>query len=287
MPGMAIAGGKQSVRGSFGTGLLAAFVATPCTGPFMALALGAALVLRPIEGFAIFTALGVGLALPFLLLGFIPAWRRKLPRPGPWMERFRRWMAIPMGLTVLALVWLLTRIADTFWLVMLGIVAALVLALLASLGQRQAKGLGGGKLFFAAIVALSIFALSIFPEPEPREVQAESSIHAPISFSESALAEARASGRPVFVWFTADWCVTCKVNESVAIEREETLAAFEAADVITMRGDRTLGDEEIANFLSSQGAAGVPLYLWYAPGEDARQLPQVLTPAMLQELAAE
>ncbi|MBY6129286.1 thioredoxin family protein [Qipengyuania aquimaris] len=287
VPGMAIAGGKQSVRGSFGTGLLAAFVATPCTGPFMALALGAALVLRPIEGFAIFTALGVGLALPFLLLGFIPAWRRKLPKPGPWMERFRRWMAIPMGLTVLALVWLLTRIADTFWLVMLGAVATLLLALLASLGQRQAKGLGGGKFFFAAIVALSIFALSIFPEPEPREVQAESSIHAPIAFSESALAEARASGRPVFVWFTADWCVTCKVNESVAIEREETLAAFEAADVITMRGDWTLGNEEIANFLSAQGAAGVPLYLWYAPGEDARQLPQVLTPAMLQELAAE
>ena len=287
VPGMAIAGGKPSPRGSFATGLLAAFVATPCTGPFMAIALGAALVLSPVEGLAIFTALGIGLALPFLLIGFIPAWRRRLPKPGPWMERFRRWMAIPMGLTVLALAWLLWRIADPFWLAMNGIATALLLALLASLGQRQAKGYGGEKLFFAGIVALSIFALSLFPAPETRQPEAETSIHAPLTFSEAALAEARTSGRPVFVWFTADWCVTCKVNESVAIEREETREAFQAAGVITMRGDWTLGDEEIAGFLAQQGAAGVPLYLWYAPGEDARQLPQVLTPTMLQELATE
>ena len=284
VPGMAISGGKPSMRGSFGTGLLAAFVATPCTGPFMALALGAALVLRPIEGFAIFAALGVGLALPFLLIGFIPAWRRRLPRPGPWMERFRRWMAVPMGLTVLALAWLLWRVADDFWLVMLAAVTIVLLMVLASLGQRQRRGQGGEKIVLAGIVALSIFALSTFPEPEPR-AQTESSLLSPQPFSETALAEARASGQPVFVWFTADWCVTCKVNESVAIEREETRKAFEKAGVVTLRGDWTRRDEEIAAFLASQGAAGVPLYLWYPAGGEAQQLPQVLTPESLPALA--
>ncbi|MBX7527394.1 protein-disulfide reductase DsbD family protein [Qipengyuania vesicularis] len=286
VPGMAIAGGRASMRGSFGTGLLAAFVATPCTGPFMALALGAALVLRPIEGFAIFTALGVGLALPFLLLGFIPAWRRKLPKPGAWMERFRRWMAVPMGLTVLALAWLLWRIADDFWLVMLGVVTLVLLALLASLGRRQAREQGGDRLFFASVVALVIFALSIVPAPQPRALEAAESVLDPGVFSEAALAEARTSGKPVFVWFTADWCLTCKVNEQVAIEREETRKAFEEAGVMTLRGDWTLRDEEIAGFLAQQGAAGVPLYLWYPPGGDARQLPQVLTPDLLVDLAA-
>ncbi|MCA0978043.1 thioredoxin family protein [Qipengyuania flava] len=286
VPGMAIAGGRASMRGSFGTGLLAAFVATPCTGPFMALALGAALVLRPIEGFAIFTALGAGLALPFLLLGFIPAWRRKLPRPGPWMERFRRWMALPMALTVLALAWLLWRIADDLWLILLAVLTVILLALLASLGQRQGRGLGGGKIFFAGIVALAIFAISSFPEPQPR-ASTEDSLLAPRPFSEAALAEARTSGRPVFVWFTADWCVTCKVNESVAIEREQTRRAFEEASVVTLRGDWTRRDEEIASFLAQQGAAGVPLYLWYSPGAEAEQLPQVLTPDLLADRARE
>nr|WP_247713588.1 thioredoxin family protein [Qipengyuania sphaerica] len=284
VPGMAIAGGRPSMRGSFGTGLLAAFVATPCTGPFMALALGAALVLRPIEGFAIFTALGVGLALPFLLIGFIPSWRRRLPKPGAWMERFRRWMAVPMGLTVLALAWLIWRIADDLWLVMLGAVSLVLLALLASLGQRQKRGRGGGKLFFAGIVSLAIFALSIVPPPEPRTL-AQSSMLEPQDFSETALAEARASGRPVFVWFTADWCVTCKVNESVAIEREDTRDAFERAGVVSLRGDWTQRDEEIATFLARQGAAGVPLYMWYPADGDGRQLPQVLTPETLPALA--
>ena len=285
IPGVAISGGKATVRGSFGTGLLAAFVATPCTGPFMALALGAALVLSPFEGMAIFTALGIGLALPFLLLGFIPAWRQRLPRPGPWMERFRRWMALPMAMTVLALAWLLWRIGDTAWLAMLGVVSLLLLMALVSFGQRQARGKGPGRLSFASIVALAIIALAVFPEPPPRAGSMESILD-PKPFSQGTLAQARASGRPVFVWFTADWCVTCKVNESVAIEREATREAFEQAGVITLRGDWTRRDEEIAVFLSDRGAAGVPLYLWYPTGSaKPQQLPQVLTPQSLVDLA--
>lgn len=287
--GLAISTGKPSPSGSFGTGLLAAFVATPCTGPFMALALGAALVLRPIEGFAIFTALGLGLALPFLLIGFVPAFRRRLPKPGVWMERFRRWMALPMGLTVLALAWLVWRIGGWTYL---ALAVTLALALVNAL-----MVFSRGTTVPAAIprwtgwVWIGAFAITTFTlierGPEPRDIEQAESVLAPQPFSEAALAEARSSGRPVFVWFTADWCLTCKVNEQVAIEREETRLAFEKAGVIALRGDWTRRDEEIAGFLAEQGAAGVPLYLWYSPEGEMRQLPQVLTPDLLPKLAAQ
>ncbi|MBL4858008.1 MAG: thioredoxin family protein, partial [Erythrobacter sp.] len=287
VPGMALSGRAASPGGSFATGLLAAFVATPCTGPFMALALGAAIVLPPTDGMLIFTMLGIGLALPFLLVGFIPAFRRRLPSPGPWMERFRRWMALPMGLTALALAWLVWRIGGTQYLLIAGMFVALLLVLLYLAGRMQRDAGSRWRAVMAGTLVLSIAGLALLPEPSATARTESESLLNPLPFSERALAEARASGQPVFVWFTADWCVTCKVNESVAIEREETREAFEKAGVIALRGDWTRRDEEIAVFLSKQGAAGVPLYLWYPPGGEARQLPQVLTPDLLAELAAE
>ncbi|WP_309148075.1 protein-disulfide reductase DsbD family protein [Qipengyuania flava] len=283
VPGMAISGGAPSRGGSFSTGLLAAFVATPCTGPFMAAALGAALVIRPIHGLLVFVALGIGLALPFLLIGFVPALRRRLPKPGAWMETFRRWMALPMGLTALALAWLVWRIGGGEYLAMVLGLGVLALAGLALTGVFQRKG-GGALTILAALVAVLGLATALLPRPEAPTASAESLLD-PIDYSEAALAEARATGRPVFVWFTADWCVTCKVNESVAIEREATRAAFEEVGVISLRGDWTQPDEEISRMLTRQGAAGVPLYLWYAPGGEAEQLPQVLTPDLLVEKA--
>ena len=116
-------------------------------------------------------------------------------------------------------------------------------------------------------------------------MQSDESLLAAVPFSETALAEARAANKPVFVWFTADWCLTCKVNESVAIEREATREAFEKAGVVALRGDWTRRDPAITRFLTAHGAAGVPLYLWYAPGKEPQVLPQVLTPDTLTELA--
>jgi len=287
VPGMALSGRAASPGGSFATGLLAAFVATPCTGPFMALALGAAIVLPPTEGMLIFTMLGVGLALPFLLVGFIPAFRRRLPKPGAWMERFRRWMALPMGLTALALAWLVWRIGGAQYLLIAGAFVAFLLVLLYLAGRMQRGAASHWRAVMAGTLVLSIAGLVLLPDPSATARTESESLLNPLPFSERALAEARASGQPVFVWFTADWCVTCKVNESVAIEREETREVFEKAGVVTMRGDWTRRDEEIAAFLSEQGAAGVPLYLWYPPGGEARQLPQVLTPDLLAGLAAE
>lgn len=277
-------GGKPA--GAFATGLLAAFAATPCTGPFMAAALGAALLLPAPLALLLFAMLGLGLALPFLLIGFVPALRRMLPKPGAWMERFRRIMAIPMGLTALALVWLTVQLGGRgFALFALVMLLGVVLALFVVGRLQRAR-----KMAWPAfgLVAAPFLIFGAFALPASFEVQLPGnaqSIHQPAAFSRTALAEARASGKPVFVWFTADWCVSCKVNESVAIEREAVREAFDQAGVITMVGDWTVRDEEITGFLTEQGAAGVPLYLWYEPGKEAEQLPQVLTPSLLEERA--
>jgi len=286
LPSMSItrAGGRMS---AFATGLLAAFVATPCTGPFMAAALGAALLLPAEQGLLLFAILGLGLALPFLALGFIPALRRRIPAPGPWMERLRRILAVPMGLTALALVWLAARLGGQgFALVVLVLAAGLVTALIV-VGRLQRAGKMAWPAFGLIAAPFAIFAAFALPASiESRAAGAEESLLEPVNFSEGELASARASGKPVFVWFTADWCLTCKVNESVAIEREATREAFERAGVVAIRGDWTRPDPAIARFLEAQGAAGVPLYLWYPAGGEPVQLPQVLGPDSLVALAA-
>ena len=286
LPSVSVTMGGERM-GAFATGLLAAFVATPCTGPFMAAALGAALLLPAPQALLLFAQLGLGLALPFLLLGFVPPLRRMLPKPGAWMERFRRIMAIPMGLTALALVWLTAQLGGRAFG---GIALLLVLGVLIALfvvGRLQRAG----KLAWPAfgLVAAPFLAFAVIALPsvyKAKGAEQTASIHDPQAFSREALAEARASGKPVFVWFTADWCVTCKVNEAAAIERESVREAFEAAGVMTMVGDWTVRDPAITTFLTEQGAAGVPLYLWYAPGAAApQQLPQVLTPELLEAQA--
>ena len=278
--------GNGQGRSAFGTGLVAAVAATPCTGPFMAAALGAALLLPTPLALLLFATLGLGLALPFLAIGFVPALRKRLPKPGAWMDTFRKAMAIPMGLTALALVWLTAQLGGRgfalFALVMLfGIVLALyVVGRLQKAGKMAWPAFG---LVAAPFLIFGAFALPSGYAPPSRDLTA--SLLEPRAFSREVLAEARASGQPVFVWFTADWCVTCKVNESVAIERETTADAFEEAGVVAIVGDWTVRDEEITMFLTEQGAAGVPLYLWYEPGQEAEQLPQVLTPEMLEQRA--
>lgn len=286
LPSLSVtSGGKPA--GAFATGLLAAFVATPCTGPFMAAALGAALLLPVLQALLLFACLGLGLALPFLLLGFMPPLRRMLPKPGAWMERFRRIMAIPMGLTALALIWLTAQLGGRYFgLIALVLVFGVVIALWV-VGRLQKSGKLAWPAFGLVAAPFLAFALIALPSVyEAKGAEAKASIHNPQAFSRTALAEARASGKPVFVWFTADWCVTCKVNESTSIERDSVRAAFEEAGVVTMVGDWTVRDPEITAFLTEQGAVGVPLYLWYAPGADApEQLPQVLTPDLLEAKA--
>jgi DsbC/DsbD-like thiol-disulfide interchange protein/cytochrome c biogenesis protein CcdA len=273
LPSVGAGGGltaRGGTAGAFWTGALAAFVATPCTGPFMGAALGAALVLPPAAALAVFAGLGLGLALPFLLLGFVPALRRLLPRPGAWMVTFRRILAVPMALTALWLGWLLYRQAGQA-AILVGLAALLVsAALLAWAGRRQAW------LPFAPAAAAAAAAMLLLPTAAAPAASAPGLLQAE-PFSEARLAALRASGRPVFVYFTADWCLTCKVNEKAVLERSDVAAAFDRGKVAVLVGDWTRGNAEIGRFLEKQGRSGVPLYLWYPPGGDAEVLPQVLT----------
>ena len=283
VPGFAQTGSRKN---AFATGLLAAFVATPCTGPFMAAAMGAALLLPVAQALALFAALGLGLALPFLALAFIPALRQMLPKPGPWMGRFRQIMAVPMGLTVLALLWLASRLGGWSFALACAGMALFLLVLLNRTGRWQRLGLATTTLVLAGLGGIVLIGAVVLPQTV-RAPSAETQGILPTKpFSEAALAAARASGKPVFVYFTADWCLTCKINEGVAIERETTRAAFAKAEVAVLKGDWTRRDPAITRFLTAQGAAGVPLYLWYPTGGGApQQLPQVLGPDSLVELA--
>ncbi len=268
--------------GAFWTGVLAAFVATPCTGPFMAGALGAALLLPGAAALAIFVGLGLGIALPFLLLGFIPALRKRLPRPGPWMDTMRKILSVPMFATAIGLAWIVGRQAGVNAMaVSLGAVALAALALWWG-GTRQRRGRTRAWLPALPLLLAAIILVPLLPQ-ESSEAVAQASDEA---FSDARLAALRAENRPVFLYFTADWCLTCKVNEKAAIERAEVERAFESKGIVTLVGDWTRGDPAISRFLAERGRAGVPLYLYYpAGGGEPVELPQVLTPSMLTGLS--
>lgn len=268
---------KGGPRGAFFTGALAAFVATPCTGPFMGAALGAALVLPAAAALAIFAGLGLGLALPFLLLGFVPALRRLLPRPGGWMATFQRILSVPMFLTALGLAWVLGQETGVN-----GMAIGLGSALLVGLALWW-LGRGGRWLAGAVLVAALAGSLYLLPKDPPATVADAGPLGAE-RFSEARLAALRAARTPVFLYFTADWCLTCKVNERGAMASQAVADAFRAHGVRVMEGDWTRGDPAIGRFLESHGRSGVPLYLYYAPGQDATVLPQVLTAATLTGL---
>ncbi len=286
--GGALPGKRNTARGAFVTGLLAAFVATPCTGPFMAGAMGAAVLLPFAPAMLLFVALGFGIALPFLAIAYIPALRRALPKPGPWMNWFKKAMAVPMGLTALGLFWLASRLGGYSFAGASLVFAIVLIAILAHLGRTQRVTLGGGRRAIGLIALLGLCAAVVLPR----------TVHAPSAeaegllptqpFSQQALDQALAQGHPVFAYFTADWCLSCKVNERVAIERESTRDAFAKAGVVVLKGDWTRRDPAITRYLTTRGAAGVPLYVWYGRGAASapQSLPQVLTPKTLPELAS-
>jgi DsbC/DsbD-like thiol-disulfide interchange protein/cytochrome c biogenesis protein CcdA len=272
-----VLGGQAQPAGSFGTGALAAFVATPCAGPFLGAALGTALLLPAAGSVLVFTALGLGLAVPFLLVAFIPALRSRLPKPGPWMKRLQRFLAIPMAATAIAALWLLYRQAGPGGLVVALVAVAALTVLLIWYGFALRRGARDGRVI--APLAILVVALAIWQVPAPttsivRVADAD-------AWSEARVHTELAAGHPVFVYFTADWCLTCKANEVAAIDRGEVRDAFREAEVKVLAGDWTNGDPAITRFLESRGRAGVPLYLWYAPGKPPEELPQVLTPSML------
>ncbi len=276
---------QSGVFGSFWTGVLAAIVATPCTGPFMAAALGAALVLPSSSALSIFAGLGFGLALPYLALAYVPALRTRLPKSGPWLGTFRHLMAIPMALTAMALLWLLWRLSGEFGLVIGAAGAVSVAIMLLFIGNAQRRSGMLPPIMAACLLFLVGFAVMALPRFATEGGTVPANMIVPAEpYSDAVLAKYRAENRPVFVYFTADWCVTCKINEAIAIQQKSTASAFKKAGVIVLVGDFTRRNPALARTLAKYGRSGVPLYLYYSEGKEAVILPQILTASMLAAL---
>lgn len=283
--GSAKTGGGNA--GAFWTGALAVIVATPCTAPFMAGAIGFALAQPAIVTILIFTGLAAGFALPVLALSYAPGLLSKLPKPGPWMERFKEVLAFPMFAAAVWLIWVLSLQAGSLGL--LKILASMVILGLAIwlLARRGAfaKGLG-----IAALAGALILPLTISASPLRTAVEAESAAYTTDVWSAENVREYQAQGRAVFVDFTAAWCVTCKVNELGALSDKDVKAAFADTNTVKLIADWTNKNDVIAAELERFGRAGVPLYLYYGPnnnGVNAQILPQILTENMLISLLRE
>lgn len=268
---------------SMGAGALTAFVATPCSGPFMASALGATLLFPPAMSLIIYAGLGFGLALPMLALAYLPSLRGALPAPGPWMETFRRWMALPTGIAALALLWLLQRQAGSVAADEAALLVVLISISLWWIGARQKRDKRGSWRTLIPVAAAAGGLLVM--QPAYNSVGATALSSAVQQFSEARLEQLRGEGVPVFVDITADWCLTCKINERIAIDRPEARAAFGKAGIVTLRGDWTNGDPAITRFLASHGRNSIPFYLFYPAREPPEVLPQLLSVGTLRKLA--
>jgi thiol:disulfide interchange protein DsbD len=294
--GLAARGG---LAGSFFTGVLAVVVAAPCTAPFMAGAIGYALVQPPAMSLAVFLALALGLAAPFVALSFAPALLKRMPKPGPWMDILRRVLAFPMYAAAAWLVWVLSIQGGPTGLArMLGAaVLAAFAAWLFGLSQTR-KALGKPALVPSVLAAVALVASlagvtigAYTPAAVAQETGAPVSQAAEIPsepWSPERVAQLQAEGRPIFVNFTAAWCVTCQVNDKVALSTKRAAEAFQAANAVYLKGDWTNRNAEIAAALAAQGRAGVPLYLVYPKGGGApKVLPQLLTDGLVAKALKE
>ena len=285
--GFAGAGGRLASRsglaGTFFTGVLATIVATPCTAPFMGAALGFALIAPAALAIGIFLALGFGLAAPYLLATVTPGWQRVLPRPGAWMDLIKQLLAFPIYGTVAWLIWVLMQevgpggsLAALFGLVLVGFAAWIYgrTRLAAPLGRSLGIGFAA-----AGAVAAILLAASVSPAGERTANAAPQDRLAYEPFTAARLAALEAAGKPVFVNLTASWCVTCLINERVALDSDAVRQAFTAHGIVALKGDWTSQNPEITALLQQFGRSGVPLYLLYDGKDEPVILPQILTAA--------
>jgi thiol:disulfide interchange protein DsbD len=278
--------GRGGAVGAFFTGALAVVVAAPCTAPFMAGAVGFALTQSPAAALAVFLALGLGLALPFLALSFSPGLLKRLPRPGAWMAGLQRVLAFPMYAAAAWLAWVLGRQTGPDGMsLLLGAAVLLAFALWLSKGDLSQARVRPIAIALAVAAALPVpFLVSAAAAQQPARTAAGDAegLIPKEPWSPERVAALQAEGRPVFVNFTADWCVTCKLNERVALSSRRVADAFERNGVAYLEADWTARDDVIAGALAEHGRSGVPLYLLYRPGEPQPAiLPQLLTPGAL------
>jgi thiol:disulfide interchange protein/DsbC/DsbD-like thiol-disulfide interchange protein len=285
----------EGYRASFFSGVLTTLVATPCTAPFMAAAVGEALTQSPVVALSIFAALGLGVALPYLLLSLAPWMRRALPKPGAWMDTLKQIFAFPMYASAAGLLWVLAQQTSS-----IGLGAALAGAILVGLAAwayQKSKGVSrGGRVTALATALAAVLAAIVLPvrfadvaaaSPAPTSSTASSEQWQP--YDPARVAELKAAGAPLLVNFTASWCLTCLVNERNAFADPEVLRVFSSKGVTLMKGDWTNRDAAITKALADFGRAGVPLYIVYnsKPGGGAPVvLPQLLTAGIVESTFA-
>ncbi|QNH22959.1 c-type cytochrome biogenesis protein [Xanthomonas sp. GW] len=266
--------------GDFSTGVLACVVSSACVGPFMGLALGYAFAAPPAIGMLVFLTMGLGLALPFLLVGFIPSLAKRLPKPGPWMETLKQVLAFPMYLTAIWLLWVLgkQRGVDAVALLLVG---ATLLALgLWWIERARWRSHTLGLRLASLLVLLALLPVWGVTRLAPPSVTAERNT---VAFSPEMLDRLRTDNRVVFVNMTADWCVTCKANERNVLGSDAFRDTLKRVDAVYMKGDWTNEDARISAFLAEHKAVGVPLYVVYGPGAPPTVLPPVLSQAVAED----
>jgi len=266
---------RHPVADSFLTGVLAVAVASPCTAPFMGASLGLTATLPAAQALAVFAALGLGLALPYLAASFVPAVARALPRPGAWMDTFRRFMAFPMFATVAWLVWVLGQqsgIDGAGALLILLVGLGLVVWSL-SLAGRARRWMGA-----VSLAALALLSWAFAPHvTNMAAAQPAAQTGAWQAWAPGAAEQIAAGGRPVFVDFTAAWCVTCQYNKKTTLANADVLADLEAKNVALLRADWTRRDPAITAALAQLGRSGVPVYVFYRSGQPPVVLTEVLS----------
>lgn len=278
--------GKTGPAGDFFTGVLAVVVASPCTAPFMGAALAFAFTAPTAAALLVFAFLGLGLALPFLLIGFIPALARRLPKPGAWMETLKQFLAFPMYLTAAWLLWVLgkQRGVDALGLALVGLV---LLALGLWWYQRLRLQAAPLRRALAVLIVVASLLPLVLVHRLPAQPNHAAQAEGVVPYSAQKLAALRSEGRVVFVDMTADWCVTCKANEKAVLGREEFRKAMTAADAVFMQGDWTNVDPAITEFLEAHHAYGVPLYVVFpSDGGEGEVLPTVLTQQIVADALA-
>jgi thiol:disulfide interchange protein DsbD len=280
---------KQGYAGSFFTGVLAVIVATPCTAPFMGAAVGYALAQPAAVTFAVFTALALGLAVPYVLLTLQPSWTRILPKPGAWMDILKQAVSVPIFGTVIWLTWVVAEAYGPNLLLALLCIFLLLAIAGWFLGRWPAQR---WPTLVAALLLLTALVACITSPRElataPAELMAQPSSESPAArsvwqpWSADGVQHALAAGQPAFVDFTAGWCLSCQVNERVALSQPEVMQAFGARNVALFKADWTRGDPAITQELTALGRSGVPVYALYTPEQSAPSLlPQVLTPGIV------
>jgi suppressor for copper-sensitivity B len=279
---MGSSGPRKGLGGHFFSGLFATLMATPCSAPFLGTAIGFALGQPAPMVFLVFTAVGLGLALPYLVLAAFPRAAALLPKPGDWMITFRNLMGFLLAAAAVWLFYVLSGQIRAEWVAYVQL-ALLGLALAAFLLSQAAHGSPRRALAAAAMVAAAALTVGLAVKaPAKAAAGADQGKHlAWVAFDEQEAKNLASQGRPVFVDFTADWCLTCKANERLVIDTPEVAAAFDRHQVVAMKGDWTSRDDRITDFLKRYGRSAVPFYVLFRPGAEPHAFGEVLTQATL------